>query len=161
MTAAIGINPHQCMRTHPLRRCVHLVVRNSILQFKGENNYQERHYCPIKNFNQFPRLGCRKRKKAGPQGQPSVDEVLSQLESESRAQFTPKRMWDDGAGWIHETDRMTKRRNKGSGIAKVIAVVRAIGQVECLPEELEVHAISELDVLLQAPSHILITNLVA
>src|SRR5207248_10148979 len=42
---------------------------------------------------------------------------------------------------------MTESRRRGNVIAKVVAIVGAIGQVERLCEQLQVHAIAELDIL--------------
>jgi selenophosphate synthetase-related protein len=54
---------------------------------------------------------------------------------------------NDGAGRGDESDRMTKCRSRGDVIAKVAAIVGAIGQVERLCETLQVQAIAELDIL--------------
>src|SRR2546430_14744038 len=66
-------------------------------------------------------------------------------------------MWNDGACRGDETDRMTEGIGiqliwsiAGNAMAVVVAVVGAIRQVERLRKQLQVHALSEFDVLREA-----------
>src|SRR5437016_3507012 len=76
------------------------------------------------------------------------------LESEAEAELTPKCVGDDGARRIDEALWMAEVRGignvGGATDTKVVAVVGAVCQIERLREQLQVHAIAELDVFRQA-----------
>lgn len=79
---------------------------------------------------------------------------IPSLEGEADAELTPERVRNDGAGRVDEALGMAEVRRIGNASgaidAKVVAVVGPIGQVERLREQLQVHAIAELDILCEA-----------
>lgn len=63
MTAATGINIHQCMPIYPPEAMLWPRRKGtSIPQLRGENNWRKRYYCSIATFQSF---ALRKNARAG------------------------------------------------------------------------------------------------
>ena len=65
------------------------------------------------------------------------------------AKLTPDRARNEGGGGGEESNRFAKIIRTGNVVAKVISVVGAVGQVERLRHQLNVHPVADLDVLCQ------------
>src|SRR5437879_5686203 len=74
----------------------------------------------------------------------------NKLEAEANAELAPQGTRSGCAARVDEARRMTKRVRRRDITAEVVAIVRAVGQVECLRNELQLHLFAEFHVLCQS-----------
>src|SRR6185503_2770945 len=89
---------------------------------------------------------CRRIKRKGPARTPALRvEFHLRLEVEAESKFAPCRSRNNRGAWRDESCGMIELRKAGDTIVVVIAIVRAVSQIEGLSDQLQARPISELE----------------